>query len=83
MKQNAPKTLRGFDGRAALATWFHRITINCAHNHVRKNRRFDRGRAEWNRETLGLVAVAIAHWHYRLPSVSHAANPHPTNEPTP
>ena len=26
----------GFDGRAALATWLHRITVNCARDHLRK-----------------------------------------------
>jgi RNA polymerase sigma-70 factor (ECF subfamily) len=50
----------GFDGRAALATWLHRITINCAHDHVRKNHRIDRGRVEWRQETLGLLAAAEA-----------------------
>ena len=45
------KALRGaeqFDGRSTLATWLHRVTINCAHDHLRKNRNLDRGRTDWN-----------------------------------
>ncbi len=32
----ALRAARQFDGRAALATWLHRITVNCAHDHLRK-----------------------------------------------
>ena len=40
------KALRGlasFDGRAMLATWLHRITVNCATDHLRKHVR-EKGR---------------------------------------
>jgi len=62
--QNAcVKALRGangFDRRAALATWLHRITVNCAHDHLRKSRRQDRGRVDWDKETLGMLATIEA-----------------------
>ena len=57
------KALQGadkFDGRAALATWLHRITVNCAHDHLRKSRRMDRGRVDWNNNGLGVFALLEA-----------------------
>jgi len=57
------KALRGagkFDGRAALATWLHRITVNCAHDHLRKTRQIDRGRTDWDNDTISLLAVLEA-----------------------
>ena len=54
------KALRGeehFDGRSTLATWLHRITVNCAHDYLRKNRRIDRGRADWDNDTMGMLAA--------------------------
>jgi RNA polymerase sigma-70 factor (ECF subfamily) len=54
------KALRGaekFDGRAALATWLHRITVNCAHDHLRKSRQISRGRTDWDNDTLGMLAM--------------------------
>lgn len=57
------KALRGaekFDGRAALATWLHRITVNCAHDHLRKSRRSDRGWADWDNETIGMLTMLEA-----------------------
>jgi len=57
------KALRGagkFDGRAALATWLHRITVNCAHDHLRKSRQIDRGRADWDNGTMGMLAMLEA-----------------------
>ena len=57
------KALRGggeFDGRSALATWLHRITVNCAHDHLRKSRRLVRGRSEWDGEAIKELAVAEA-----------------------
>jgi RNA polymerase sigma-70 factor, ECF subfamily len=57
------KALRGvekFDGRAALATWLHRITVNCAHDHLRKVRQIDRGRADWDKDAMGMLAVLEA-----------------------
>jgi RNA polymerase sigma-70 factor (ECF subfamily) len=57
------KALRGaeeFDGRAAVATWLHRITVNCAHDHLRKNRRFADCRADWDSQTVGTLAMLEA-----------------------
>jgi RNA polymerase sigma-70 factor (ECF subfamily) len=57
------KALQGvdkFDGRAALATWLHRITVNCAHDHLRRCRRMDRGRADWDSDTMGMLATLEA-----------------------
>jgi RNA polymerase sigma-70 factor (ECF subfamily) len=57
------KALRGsetFDGRAALATWLHRITVNCAHDHLRKSRQIGRGRADWDRDALGMLTMLEA-----------------------
>ena len=57
------KALRGtekFDGRAALATWLHRITVNCAHDHRRKGRRADRGRTDWDHDRLGMLTMLEA-----------------------
>lgn len=49
-----------FDGRAALATWLHRVTVNCAHDHLRKGRREDRGRTACDHDTLGMLAMLEA-----------------------
>lgn len=49
-----------FDGRAALATWLHRITVNCAHDHLRKTRRLEHTRSNCDPETLGMVAMVEA-----------------------
>jgi len=57
------KALRGakrFDGRATVATWLHRITINCAHDHLRKSRRADDCRAGWDSQTVGMLAMLEA-----------------------
>ena len=57
------KALRGaekFDGRAALATWLHRITVNCAHDHLRKSHRADRGRTDWDNEAIGMLTMLEA-----------------------
>ena len=29
----------GFDGRASETTWLHRVTVNCAIDHLRRERR--------------------------------------------
>jgi RNA polymerase sigma-70 factor (ECF subfamily) len=53
------KALRGgeeFAGRSSAATWLHRITVNCAHDHLRKSRRLARGRTDWDRAGLGTLA---------------------------
>jgi RNA polymerase sigma-70 factor, ECF subfamily len=57
------KALRGagrYDGRAALATWLHRITVNCAHDHLRKSRQMERGRIGLDGDTLGMLAMLEA-----------------------
>ncbi len=46
-----------FDGRAGRATWLHRITVNCAHDYLRKSRRAERGRAAWDGEMVGMLAM--------------------------
>ena len=50
----------GFDGRSALATWLHRITVNCARDHLRKNRRLARDRIDWNCAVQGALAATEA-----------------------
>lgn len=54
------KALRGadnFDGRAAVATWLHRITVNCARDHLRKSRQIDRGRTDLDNDVTGMLAM--------------------------
>jgi RNA polymerase sigma-70 factor, ECF subfamily len=51
---------KSFDGRAALATWLHRITVNCAHDRLRKNRQRDRGRTHWDNDAMGTLTVLEA-----------------------
>lgn len=57
------QALRGaekFDGRSALTTWLHRITVNCAQDHLRKQRRMDDGRSNWDEGAIGMLAVLEA-----------------------
>lgn len=57
------KALRGaasFNGHANLATWLHRITVNCAHDHLRKTHQSQRGRTDWNNEAMGMLAMLEA-----------------------
>jgi RNA polymerase sigma-70 factor (ECF subfamily) len=54
------KAIRGvgqFDSQSGLATWLHRITVNCAYDHLRKSRRIDRGRTDWNRKAMGVLTM--------------------------
>ncbi len=46
-----------FDGRAAVATWLHRIAVNCAHDHLRKRRRIDGSRADGSHDALATLAM--------------------------
>ena len=55
-----------FDGGAAVATWLHRITVNCARDHLRKNRQIDRGRTDWNQDTTSMLAALEAGTDERL-----------------
>ena len=57
------QALRGaekFDGRSALATWLHRITVNCAHDHLRKRRQIERSRAGWDEGVVGMLTMLEA-----------------------
>ena len=45
----------GFDGRAALATWLHRITVNCARDHLRKRQRTARDHVPLDAELGGML----------------------------
>lgn len=56
----ALRNANGFDGRASMATWLHRITVNCAHDHLRKSRRVDNGRTDWDRDAMGMLAMLEA-----------------------
>jgi RNA polymerase sigma-70 factor (ECF subfamily) len=49
-----------FEGRASLVTWLHRITVNCAFDHMRRHRQQKRGRADWDPGRMAAVAVAEA-----------------------
>jgi RNA polymerase sigma-70 factor, ECF subfamily len=57
------KALRGaerFDGRSTLVTWLHRITVNCARDHLRKSRQMERGRSDWDEEAAGILSMLEA-----------------------
>jgi RNA polymerase sigma-70 factor, ECF subfamily len=57
------RALRGaqqFDSRSALATWLHRITVNCAHDHLRKNRQSGCSRTDWDENVMGMLAMLEA-----------------------
>jgi RNA polymerase sigma-70 factor (ECF subfamily) len=56
----ALRAVEKFDGRAALATWLHRITVNCAQDHLRKNRRSDQGRTQWDNQAVDMLAALEA-----------------------
>lgn len=51
----ALRALGDFDGRCALPTWLHRITVNCARDHLRKKRVASRDRVDLNYELAGMV----------------------------
>lgn len=51
----ALRSIDRFEGRAALATWLHRITVNCARTHLGRRRRgYDR-RADLDGELAGML----------------------------
>ena len=52
---NALRAAEAFDGRAALTTWLHRITVNCARDYVR--RRQMNGRRV--RDSAGALAALV------------------------
>ena len=39
-----------------MATWLHRITVNCARDHLRKSRRLTRGQTDWDHNRLNTLA---------------------------
>jgi len=56
----ALRSVHQFDGRAAISTWLHRITVNCAHDHLRQVRRTERIRTDWDSDALADVAMVEA-----------------------
>jgi RNA polymerase sigma-70 factor (ECF subfamily) len=50
----ALRRLSAFDGRSQLSTWVHRITVNCAVDHLRSRQRGDAG------EPLELAGLTAA-----------------------
>jgi len=47
-----------FTGRAAVTTWLHRITVNCAVDQIRRVQRINRNRVPDDSELQGLLAGA-------------------------
>lgn len=45
----------GFDGRAAVATWLHRITVNCVYDHLRKKHVKARDQVALDGELTGML----------------------------
>lgn len=57
---NALRAAAKFDGRASLATWLHRITVNCARDHLRKRRRAEQVHTDWDAELAGMLTLIEA-----------------------
>lgn len=53
----ALRSFRSFDGRSAPATWLHRITVNCATDHLRHERRSNRENVSVDDELTGAMAA--------------------------
>jgi RNA polymerase sigma-70 factor (ECF subfamily) len=54
------RALRGakqFNGRSALATWLHRITVNCAYDQLRRDRQRDSRQVDWNDDTASMLSM--------------------------
>jgi RNA polymerase sigma-70 factor, ECF subfamily len=49
-----------FDGRSDLATWLHRITVNCAHDHLRKRRQIEGSQSIWDEGVIGMLTMLEA-----------------------
>ena len=57
------RALRGakqFNGRSTLATWLHRITVNCAYDHLREGRQRDCHQVDWNKDAAGMLSMLKA-----------------------
>lgn len=54
----ALRNIDRFDGRATPATWLHRITVNCARDHLRARRRIKRDDVSMNDDITGILAAA-------------------------
>jgi RNA polymerase sigma-70 factor, ECF subfamily len=57
------RALRGaerFDGRSALGTWLHRITVNCAHDHLRKSRPVECSLSDGDAGVTGMLTMLQA-----------------------
>ena len=53
----ALRNMDGFDGRATLATWLHRITINCVRDYIRKRQRTAQRTHDMDSEVIGMLAA--------------------------
>lgn len=60
----ALRGMTGFAGRSSLVTWLHRITVNCAMDHLRHVERTTSTRVEMSVELAGIPASLSA-----IPSV--------------
>jgi RNA polymerase sigma-70 factor (ECF subfamily) len=47
-----------FNGRSSLATWLHRVTVNCAIDRLRKHKALDRNRASVDESSIDYQACA-------------------------
>ncbi len=52
----AMKSMETFDGRAAAATWLHRIVVNCAFDQMRRRSRGIMDRIDLDGELAGMVS---------------------------
>ena len=50
----------GFGGRSSLTTWLHRITVNCALDHLRSRDRSMNGRVDMSVELAGIPTSLVA-----------------------
>ncbi len=56
----ALKGAEGFEGRSDLVTWLHRITVNCAHDHLRKCRQPESGQIDRDGGVMGILTMLEA-----------------------
>lgn len=49
-----------FDSRSDLTTWLHRITVNTAHDHLRKRRQVESSRTNWDDGVMGMMTMLQA-----------------------